>query len=58
MKQKPSPTRKRGSAKSVLRLPDLEHAKAGVLNSLNSADVKRGYWEGPANWLCCYRPRD
>jgi hypothetical protein len=43
MKQKPSPRRKRNSAKSVLRLPDLEHAKAAVLNSLNSTDAKRGY---------------
>jgi murein DD-endopeptidase MepM/ murein hydrolase activator NlpD len=43
MKQKPSPRRKRSSAKSVLRLPDLEHAKAAVLNSLNSTDAKRGY---------------
>jgi len=43
MKQKPSSRRKRRSAKSVLRLPDLEHAKAAVLNSLNSTDAKRGY---------------
>jgi hypothetical protein len=31
MKQKPSSRRKRSSAKSVLRLPDLERAKAAVL---------------------------
>jgi hypothetical protein len=37
MKQKPSSRRKRSIAKSVLRLPDLEHSKAAVLNSLNSA---------------------
>jgi len=43
MKQKPSSRRNRSSAKSVLRLPDLEHAKAAVLNSLNSTDAKRGY---------------
>src|SRR5437870_12630951 len=43
MKQKPSSRRRRSSTKSVLRLPDLEHAKAAVLNSLNSADAKRGY---------------
>jgi len=42
MKQKPSSRRRRSSTKSVLRLPDLEHAKAAVLNSLNSADAKRG----------------
>jgi hypothetical protein len=27
--------------KSILRLPDLEHANTAVLNSLNSADAKR-----------------
>jgi hypothetical protein len=43
VKQKPSSRRKRGSAKSVLRLSDLEHAKAAVLNSLNSMDAKRDY---------------
>jgi len=36
MKQKPTLRRKRRSSKSVLRLPDLEHAKVAVLNSLNS----------------------
>jgi hypothetical protein len=40
MKQKPSSRRRRSSTKSVLRLPHLEHAKAAVLNSLNSADAK------------------
>jgi hypothetical protein len=43
MKQKPSSRRRRNSTKSILRLPDLEHAKAAVLNSLNSTDAKRGY---------------
>jgi hypothetical protein len=43
MKQKPSSRRRHNSTKSILRLPDLEHAKAAVLNSLNSADAKRGY---------------
>ena len=43
MKQKPSSRRKRSSAKSVLRLPDLEHTKAAGLNSLNSGGAKRGY---------------
>jgi hypothetical protein len=41
MKQKPS-SRTRRSTKSVLRWPDLEHAKAAVLDSLNSAGAKRG----------------
>jgi len=43
MKQKPSSRRKRSSSRAILRLPDLEHAKAAVLNSLNSTDAKRGY---------------
>jgi hypothetical protein len=43
MKQKPSSRRRRNSTKSILRLPDLEHAKAALLNSLNSMDAKRGY---------------
>jgi hypothetical protein len=55
MKQKPSSRRKRSSAKSVLRLPDLEHAKAAVLNSLNSMDAKRGYSHAIdefVDWYC------
>src|SRR5213594_2535751 len=55
MKQKPRPRRKRSSTKSVLRLPDLEHAKAAVLNSLNSADAKRGYRHAIdefVDWYC------
>jgi hypothetical protein len=36
MKRKPHSRRKRNTTKSVLRLPDLEHAKAAVLNSLTS----------------------
>jgi hypothetical protein len=43
MKQKPSSRRRHSNTKSVLRLPDLEHAKAAVLNSLNSVDAKRAY---------------
>src|SRR5919201_1333977 len=35
--------RKRTTTKSVLRLPDLEHARAAVLNSLTSPDAQRGY---------------
>ena len=68
MKHKPSSRRRRSSTKSVLRLPDLEHAKAAVLNSLNSADAKRGYrhaidefvdwyarnraWPSTGSWSC------
>src|SRR5438067_7430849 len=55
MKQKPSSRRRRSSAKSVLRLPDLEHAKIAVLNSLNSTDAKRGYRHAIdefVDWYC------
>ena len=55
MKQKPKLLRKRRSTKTVLRLPDLEHAKAAVLNSLNSADAKRGYRHAIdefVDWYC------
>ena len=40
MKQKPNYRKRRNSTKSILRLPDLEHAKAAVLNSLNSTRRK------------------
>jgi hypothetical protein len=43
MKRKPYSQRKRTTTKSALRLPDLEHAKAGVLNSLTSLEAQRGY---------------
>ncbi len=59
MKQKPSSRRKRSTAKSVLRLPDLEYAKAAVLNSLNSMDAKRGYRHAIdefVDWYCS-KPR-
>jgi hypothetical protein len=39
----------------MLRLPDLEHAKAAVLNSLNSTDAKRGYRHAIdefVDWYC------
>jgi len=55
MKQKPRSRRRRGSTKSVLRLPDLEHAKAAVVNSLNSADARRGYRHAIdefVDWYC------
>jgi len=50
MKQKPS-SRRRRSTKSIPHLPDLEHAKAAVLNSLNSADAKQGYRHS-IDWYC------
>ena len=52
---KSSSRRKRSSTKSVLSLPDLELAKAAVLNSLSSADAKRGYRHAIdefVDWYC------
>jgi len=59
MKQKPSSRRRRSSTKSILRLPDLEHAKTAVLNSLNSVDAKRGYRHAIDEFvdLYCSEPR-
>ena len=46
-------------AKTVLRLPDLEHAKAAVLNSLTSADAQRGYRHAIDDFVdwYCFEPR-
>lgn len=55
MKRKPYPRGKRTTTKSVLRLPDLEHAKAAVLNSLSSLDAQRGYRHAIdefVDWYC------
>ncbi len=55
MKQKPNSRRRRSSAKSILRLPDLEHAKAAVLNSRTSPDAQRGYRHAIdefVDWYC------
>ncbi len=43
MKQNPRSKSNRKKAKTVLLLPDLEYAKAAVLNSLSSPDAQRGY---------------
>jgi hypothetical protein len=42
MKHRPTSKRRR-TTRSVLRLLDLEHAKAAVLYSLTSPDAQRGY---------------
>ena len=55
MKRKPHSRTKRTTTKSVLRLPDLEHAKAAVLNSLTSSDAQRGYRHAIdefVDWYC------
>src|ERR1700681_4089392 len=43
MKRKPHSRRKRTGKKSVLHLPDLEHAKTAVLIRPPSLDARRGY---------------
>jgi hypothetical protein len=43
MKRKSRRSTRHTTTKSVLRLPDLEHVKAAVLNSLTSPDAQRGY---------------
>ena len=73
MKQKPSSRRRHNSTKSILRLPELEHAKAAVLNSLNSVDangvivtpsmssligiVQNLAWPSTGSWFCSERGR-
>jgi site-specific recombinase XerD len=55
MKPKPHRRTKRNTTKSVLRLPDLEHAKTAVLNSLTSPDAQRGYRHAIdefVDWYC------
>jgi site-specific recombinase XerD len=54
MKRKPR-KEKRNSAKSILRLPDLEAAKSAVLNNLSCPDAKRGYLHAIdefVEWYC------
>jgi hypothetical protein len=41
MKRKSHRSTRHTTTKSVLRLPDLEHAKAAVLSSLTSPDAQR-----------------
>src|SRR5260370_6144920 len=55
MKRKLCSRRNRSCTKSVLRLPDLEHAKAAVLNSLTCPDAQRGYRHAIdefVDWYC------
>src|ERR1043166_8907746 len=54
MKRK-SHSRTKRTTKSVLRLPDLEHARSAVLNSLTSPDAQRGYRHAIdefVDWYC------
>jgi len=55
MKQKSSARKRHARTKTVQRLPDLEHVKSAVLNSLNPADTKRRYRhaiDDLVDWYC------
>jgi hypothetical protein len=55
MKRKSQSKPRRGTPKTVLRLPDLEHAKSAVINSLSSPDAQRGYRHAIdefVDWYC------
>ena len=50
---------KKRSPKTILKLPDLEHSKAAVLNSLSSLSSRRSYDHAIRNFIdwCCSEPR-
>ena len=55
MKRKPHHRAKGKRARTILRLPDLEHAKTAVLNSLTNYDSQRGYGHAIdefVDWYC------
>ncbi len=55
MKHKPRSRFHRKKTRTILRLPDLEHAKEIVLNSLSSAEAQRGYKHAIdefVDWYC------
>src|SRR6201997_2525953 len=56
---KPTTSRKKRSPKRVLALPDLEHAKTAVLNSLTSASGQRTYDHAIREFVAwyCSEPR-
>ena len=48
-------TKKQNRARIILRLPDLDHAKSSVLNSLSSPRSRRNYrfaMDQFINWYC------
>lgn len=55
MKKNDPPKKKRRVPKTILRLHDLDHAKAAVLNSLTCPDAQRGYQHAIdefIDWYC------
>jgi hypothetical protein len=47
-------SRKKKPPKRVLALPDLQHAKTAVLNSLTSASGQRTYDHAISEFVACY----
>ena len=55
MRKNRSSKRSRRAPKAILRLPDLDHAKAAVLNSLTCPEAQRGYRHAIdefVDWYC------
>jgi hypothetical protein len=55
MKKNCSSKRSSRAPKAILRLPDLDHAKAAVLNSLTCPEAQRGYRHAIdefVDWYC------
>ena len=55
MKKNRSPMKRRTAPKAIRRLPDLDHAKVAVLNSLTCPDAQRGYRHAMdefIDWYC------
>ena len=55
MKRKRRNRHLRNKPKTILRLPDLEHAKSAVLSSLTSIEAQRGYSHAInefVDWYC------
>ena len=55
MKKTRSSKKSRRAPKAILRLPDLDHAKTAVLNSLTCPEAQRGYRHAIdefVDWYC------
>ena len=50
MKEKPSSRPRRNNTKSILRLPDLEHAKAAVLSGGEGDTLRRSALNRASSW--------
>lgn len=59
MKKNDPAKKKRRVPMTILRLPDLDHAKAAVPNSLICPDAQRCYWHAIDEFIdwYCWEPR-